>query len=149
MMNTEATHVLIAEDDDDDYQIFSAAIGELSFEILLSRVEDGKVLIQFLEDAIPDILFLDILMPCKDGRTCIREIRANKRFDELPVITYSSLRDIETTEFFYREGSNLFVIKPSSFKELKEILQNILTIDWKKTMYYPPKAQFVMNPDTL
>lgn len=147
-MKTGATHVLIAEDDDDDYQIFSTAVHDLSFDILLSRAEDGKVLIQFLDNTIPDILFLDVLLPCKDGRTCIREIRANKRFDELPVITYSSFRNVETTEFFYREGANLFVIKPSSFRELKDILQKILSIDWKKTMYYPPRAQFVMNPDT-
>src|SRR5690349_21810721 len=134
MIGKGTTHVLIAEDDEDDFQIFSAAISELTFEILLSRAEDGKVLIQFLNDNIPDILFLDILMPYKDGRACIREIRADKRFDELPVITYSSIKQVESTEFFYREGANLYVIKPSSFKELKEILQKILSIDWKKTM---------------
>ncbi len=148
-MKTESTHILIADDDDDDFQIFSAAINELSFQILLDRSEDGDALMEFLKNEIPDILFLDILMPCKDGRACIREIRANKRFDELPVITYSSLKQLDTVEFFYREGANLFVIKPSSFKELKEILQKILSIDWKKTMYYPPKSEFVMNPGTL
>jgi DNA-binding response OmpR family regulator len=148
-MKTGSTHVLIAEDDDDDFQIFSSAISDLSFEILLSRVEDGKVLIQFLDNTIPDILFLDILLPYKDGRACIREIRANKKFDELPIIAYSSIKHVETTEFFYREGANLFVIKPSSFKELKDVLQKILSIEWKKTMYYPPKSQFVMNPNTF
>lgn len=148
-MNYQSTHVLIADDDDDDYQIFSAAVNELSIQIVLDRSEDGDALMAFLKNEIPDILFLDILMPCKDGRACIREIRANKRFDELPVITYSSLKQVDTIEFFYREGANLFVIKPSSFKELKEILQKILSIDWKKTMYYPPKSEFVINPGTL
>jgi DNA-binding response OmpR family regulator len=146
-MNAQATHVLIAEDDEDDFEIFSSAINEMPFEILLSRAEDGNVLIKFLANEIPDILFLDVLLPCKDGRACIREIRSNKRFDELPVITYSSIRQEETIEFFYREGANLFVFKPSSFNELKEILQKILSINWKTTMYFPPKAQFVMNRD--
>ena len=146
-MNSQATHVLIAEDDEDDFDIFSSAINELPYEIVLSRAEDGNVLIKFLANEIPDILFLDVLLPCKDGRACIREIRSNKRFDELPVITYSSIRHEETIEFFYREGANLFVFKPTSFNELKEILQKILSINWKTTMYYPPKAQFVMNRD--
>lgn len=148
-MKAQSTHVLIAEDDDDDFQIFSAAVNELSFQILLNRSEDGDALMEFLKNEIPDILFLDILMPWKDGRTCIREIRSNKRFDELPIITYSALRRLDAIEFFYREGANLFVIKPSSFIELKEILQKILSIDWKNAMYYPPKAEFVINPGTF
>lgn len=146
-MNREATHVLIAEDDDDDYLIFSSVIEELKRAIQLSRVEDGIALIKFLEESIPDILFLDILMPCKDGRQCIREIRANKRFDTLPVITYSSLKTSETIDFFYREGANFYVVKPSSFPELKGVLEKLLSIDWKKALYYPAKAQFLVNPE--
>src|SRR5688572_27385974 len=122
-MSSESTHVLIAEDDDDDYLIFSSVIEELRRAIRLSRAEDGKILIKFLDENVPDILFLDILLPHKDGRQCIREIRSNTRFDALPVITYSSLKSVESMEFFYREGANFYVVKPSSFPELKNILE--------------------------
>ena len=140
------THVLLAEDDDDDYFIFSMAIKELTFKVILSRAENGDILLRLLDENRPDVLFLDLLMPCKDGKQCLREIRANKKFDSLPIVVYTSLHDLESIEFTYREGSNLFVIKPSTLTEIKEVLQKVFTIDWKKLLYFPPISKFVINP---
>ena len=139
------THVLIAEDDDDDYYVFSLAIAETSFTVLLSRAIDGEVLLKLLEEKIPDILFLDLLMPCKDGRECLREIRANRKYDKIPIIIYTSLSDLVNIEYCFREGSNLYAIKPNTVGELKAILERILTINWKKTLYFPQRSEFVLK----
>jgi DNA-binding NtrC family response regulator len=142
------TNVLIAEDDDDDFFIFSVAISEIAFTVILRRAEDGELLMELLQEQIPDILFLDMLMPCKDGKQCLLEIRSDRRYDSLPVICYTSLEDLETVEYAYRQGSNLFTIKPNSIEDLKEALNRILSIDWKKTMYFPPKSEFIIGRRT-
>jgi len=98
-----------------------------------------------LDEKNPDIVFLDLLMPCKDGRQCLREIRANKKYDAIPIIVYSSLSDLQNIEFCYREGSNLYAIKPHTLTELKVILEKIFSIDWKKVLYFPPRSMFVLN----
>ncbi len=145
-LNSNApVNILVAEDDDDDYLIFSIAIKETSFTYVLKRAENGEILLKCLNDELPDILFLDLLMPCTDGKQCLKEIRANKKYDNLPIIVYSSLNDLNSVEYCYREGSNLYVIKPNSISDLKSILERILTIDWKRTMYFPQKSQFVVN----
>jgi CheY-like chemotaxis protein len=146
LSDADTTHVLLAEDDNEDYYIFSVAIQQVPLTVLLTRAENGELLMKLLDEKVPDILFLDMLMPCKDGQQCLREIRANKKYDALPIIVYSSLDDLRTIEFCYREGSNLYAIKPSSFDELKTILERILTIDWKKVMYFPTFSDFVLNP---
>src|SRR3954470_9650109 len=128
------THVLMAEDDDEDYYIFSLAIKELSFTVVLTRAENGDILLKLLEEKHPDILFLDLLMPCRDGRQCIKEIRANNKYDSIPIIVYTSLSDLKDVEFCYREGSNLYAIKPATLSELKSILERIFSIDWKKIL---------------
>ena len=86
----DPTHVLLAEDDDEDYFIFSLAIKELSIKVVLTRAENGDILLQLLDEKDPDIVFLDLLMPCKDGRTCLKEIRANKKYDTVPIVVYSN-----------------------------------------------------------
>lgn len=139
------TNILLAEDDDDDYYVFSLAVEEVPYTVILSRAENGEILMKLLDEKVPDILFLDLLMPCQDGRQCLRAIRSNQKFDDLPVIIYSSLNDLVNIEYCYREGSNLFVIKPTTISELKDLLERILSIDWKKTLYYPTKAKFVLN----
>lgn len=142
----ELTYVLLAEDDDDDYLIFSLAVDELtSVRVTLKRAENGDILMRLLDEKNPDLLFLDLLMPCKDGRQCIREIRANRKFDSLPIIVYSSMSDLESIEFCYREGTNLYARKPSSLSDLKAILEKIFSMDWKRMLYYPPMSQFVIN----
>lgn len=142
----ELTYVLLAEDDDDDYLIFSLAVNEMtSVRVELTRAENGDILMRLLDEKHPDLLFLDLLMPCKDGRQCIREIRSNRKFDSLPIIVYSSMSDLESIEFCYREGTNLYARKPSSLSDLKSILEKIFAMDWKRMLYYPPMSQFVIN----
>lgn len=147
MATYESTHVLMAEDDDDDFMVFSLAVSELSVKVILTRAENGDILFKVLEEGEehPDMLFLDLLMPCKNGKDCIKEIRANKKYDSMPIIVYSSLDDLKNIEFCYREGSNLYAIKPHSLMELKDILEKIFSINWKKMMYYPPMSRFVVN----
>ena len=65
-----ATNVLIAEDDDDDFYIFSVAIEETSFTVILSRAENGEILLELLEKNLPDILFLDLLMLRQPSINC-------------------------------------------------------------------------------
>lgn len=62
-------------------------------DVALDRVEDGKILTKKLSEKIPDILFLDIHMPCKDGLQCFTDIRTDNQYDERPVIIYPSFDD--------------------------------------------------------
>jgi len=144
-LHNSATKILIGEDDDDDYLIFSLAIEETSYKVLLTRATDGQMVLSLLEKEMPDILFLDLKLPMKDGRECLKEIRANHNFDALPVIIYTSYDDLANVEFCYREGSNLYTVKPSSVSDLRQILERILAIDWRKIKYFPPRSEFVMR----
>jgi CheY-like chemotaxis protein len=142
----DPTHVLLAEDDDEDYLVFSLAVEELSFSVILTRAENGEILLKMLDEKHPDILFLDLLMPCKDGRQCLKEIRANRKYDTVPIVVYSSFHDLKNIDFCYREGSNLYVLKPGTLTELKTVLEKIFSVDWKKMLYFPTLAEFVLNP---
>lgn len=145
LTQNNSTNVLIAEDDDDDFFIFSVAVSETGFAVLLKRAEDGDLLMKLLQEELPDILFLDLLMPIKDGKQCLLEIRADRRYDRMPIVVYTQLDDLETVEYCYRQGSNLITIKPNSIADLRHALQKVLGIDWKKTMYFPPKSEFVIG----
>jgi len=138
--------VLLAEDDQDDFDLFVEVIDNLSIKVSLQRAENGDVLIRMLHERIPDILFLDILMPCKDGRDCLLEIRKHKIFDHLPIIVYTSLRDPATIEFCYRQGTSLFVFKPDTYSELMQIIEKVFATNLKTVRYYPSFDNYVLNP---
>jgi CheY-like chemotaxis protein len=149
LKNNEVTrNAVIAEDNDEDFNFFSGAIDKISVKVVLTRAEDGEILIKLLEDIEinPDVLFLDLLLPMKDGRECLKLIRRNKKFDFMPIIIYSNPKEYESIEFCYRESANLFIFKPGTTDELVVMLERIFALEWKKLMYCPPVDKFALNP---
>jgi len=137
--------ILIAEDDKDDVDIFEIALKEVNIPYKLRHAENGDKLFILLKDKIPQILFLDINMPCKDGVACIVEIRKNREYDGLPVIVYTSSLYQRTIDECYWNGANLYVTKALTFLSLTKKLQKIFDIDWERHMYYPHKDQFILD----
>lgn len=146
---TEPEHVLLAEDDEDDYLIFSLALQETQLAAVLARVKNGDELMASLEVSLPDILFLDLRMPCKDGRQCLKEIRANPRFDQLPVIIHSSFTDRASIDYCFEQGGTRYTVKPDTVQELARILRTILFDDWRRGITKADRTGFVINPQKI
>jgi len=143
--NQTEKNVLLADDDDDEFLFFTLAIADAQILVALKRVEDGEMLMKALEENIPDVLFLDLHMPCKNGWQCLREIRANKRYDSLPIVTYTAFENLKSIEYCFREGANLYSVKPTNLSSLTELLKRVLSIEWKRIMYFPPRDEFVLH----
>ncbi|GGH73368.1 CheY-like chemotaxis protein [Filimonas zeae] len=111
----DALEVLLADDDREDIIFFSDAINEAFEGITLRTVENGLLLMQLLQKYMPDILFLDAHMPCMDGKECIKSIRADKRFDALPVIIYSGMDMPDIISGFYRAGPIITLLSPQQW----------------------------------
>jgi CheY-like chemotaxis protein len=142
---TPKTNVLLAEDDHDDVLIFELALEKVPVSVELRSAEDGERLFELLKELIPDILFLDINLPCKDGVACIAEIRRNSEYNNLPVIMYTSFKSKQYIDRCYQSGANFYIVKGNTINELAEKLKRIFSIDWKNFMYYPPLGEFVMG----
>jgi CheY-like chemotaxis protein len=137
--------VVLAEDDKDDVLIFELAVERARILINLRHAVDGDELFRLLKESIPDIIFLDINMPCKDGITCIAEIRQNPEYNHVPVIMYTSYNHSQRVEAAYKNGANFYLLKNESIVELAENLKRIFTVEWKRYMYYPPINQFIVG----
>lgn len=136
--------IIIADDDKEEVFIFTLALNDISIKVKIRHAQDGKTLFDMLRQQIPDILFLDIMMPCTDGISCIREIRQDSRYDEMPVIMLTAARQGSYIETTYRLGANLFIRKADSIADLAEKIKKVFSIDWKSQMVYPPLANFVL-----
>ncbi|MGZ3909786.1 MAG: response regulator [Flavisolibacter sp.] len=122
--------VILAEDDPDDQDFFKEALSEISSLIQLTGVKNGDELMTLLESFIPDIIFLDLDMPYKNGLECITEIRANPQLQNIPIVIFSSTTRPSNINTAYEMGADLFFIKPSVYKELVSSIRAILYLDW-------------------
>lgn len=124
--------VILADDDSDDQLVFENALHEVSSSIKLSAVSNGIELMSLLQSFVPDLLFLDLDMPYKNGLQCLAEIRANEHTAALPVVVFSSTSRPNNIEVAYEMGAHLFFIKPSTYKDLFTAIKSILSKDWLK-----------------
>ena len=133
-MNKEYIHIILADDDEDDRLFFTDAFEELKISTKVQTYNDGSELMEYLnsEDAIlPEILFLDLNMPKKNGIECLKEIKANDKFSDIAIAIYSTSSSEEHIEETFVTGANIYIKKPNDFETLKKVLSNVVTINWQ------------------
>ena len=124
-------NIWLADDDIDDREVFEDAVKQILPSTTVTTFLNGELLMDALHAGqVPDILFLDINMPCKDGMDCLKEIRAMVQFSRLPIIMFSSSVQPKHVESAYGFGANLYYSKPTTFYELIAGLSNLFRMDW-------------------
>ena len=150
-MNQAATttvRILLAEDDEDDFLLFRDAVHDYKSPLDLKWVKDGDQLMKTLKEkdaVLPEVLFLDINMPRKNGFECLTEIRNDPNLVHLPVVIFSTSSDRALVSWMYNAGANLYLCKPTDFKKLKKSIHTAISFDWQKQRPYPPIENFVLQ----
>ncbi|MES2285977.1 MAG: response regulator [Bacteroidota bacterium] len=147
-MHHDCLHVLLADDDKDDRLFFKYAIEELKIQTVVTTVNDGVELMDYLsktENQMPDLVFLDLNMPRKGGMECLKEIRTNKLFNDLSIAIYSTSGSEKDIEESFVLGANIYITKPNDFKSLKKILAEVININWQYHTSGLNKENFVLN----
>lgn len=126
--------ILIADDDEDDRLLFLDAVEDLNLPAAVQAALDGQELLHTLDktaDRLPDIIFLDINMPVKNGFDCLAEIRSREdALKEVKIIMLSTSKSPDNIELCYKLGADFYAVKPSSFQGLKDLLQKVFEMDW-------------------
>ncbi len=133
-MQHDFIHIILADDDEDDRIFFKDAFDELKITTKVNTYNDGVELMNHLnqEDILlPNVLFLDLNMPRKNGMECLKEIKSNSRFKDIAVAIYSTSSSEEDIENTFVLGANIYIKKPSDFNELKKTLSQVVTINWQ------------------
>jgi CheY-like chemotaxis protein len=94
---------------------------------------------QFLnkKEKLPGILFLDLNMPCKNGFTCLTEIKQDEELRELPVVILSTSFQQEKVDQLHKGGAQHYVCKPTEFSHLKNLIHRAIS--------KPPEEGFVLS----
>ena len=142
--------LLMAEDDPQDRLLTEEALREARLANDLFIVEDGDQLMRYLnhqppyEDVVkyprPGIILLDLNMPKKDGRTCLKEIHASPTLRRIPVIVLTTSKEEEEILNSYDLGANSYICKPVDFGQLVHVMKTF-TNYWFSIVELPHAAQ--------
>lgn len=114
-------YILVVEDDEEDFQIFMESFEALGTDYEVRWMEDGEECMSFLlkqkwngtrEDSfLPNMIFLDLNMPRKNGFEVLHEVRSSKVLCHIPIIIMSSSKAQVDVCQSYKLGVNAFIQK--------------------------------------
>lgn len=146
----DALTLLLADDDADDCLLFKDALGELPIATELSTVANGEQLMGVLNkiETLPDLLFLDLNMPRKNGFDCLLEIKHSMKLRRLPVIILSTSVEENMVNLLYANGAEYYICKPNEFSQLVSVIHTALTITSQIDHSRPTRSEFLLLPES-
>jgi len=115
--------VLIAEDNAEMASYIDTLLSTL-YETQIVR--NGNEAMKAVRDFQPDLVLTDVMMPDRDGLSLCRELKANARTADIPVIMLTALTHREALLEGWKAGANEYLFKPFHPKELMTRVQSFL-----------------------
>ena len=121
--------ILFVDDDADDRMLFIEAVKEVDESYECVTANDGRQALELLNNVVhslPDIIFLDINMPRLSGKKCLFEIKNNERLKHIPVIIYTTSKDVEESKELKELGAYHFISKPRNAEDIYYLVSIVL-----------------------
>ncbi|HBX88384.1 MAG TPA: hypothetical protein DEG09_07200 [Marinilabiliaceae bacterium] len=114
--------ILIIDDNPKNIQVAASILKQAGYDVEFAL--DGLSGMAWLESSPFDVILLDVMMPGEDGFEICRKIKANPRFELIPVIFVTAKTDRASVVQGFESGGEDYITKPYDSKELIVRVQN-------------------------
>ena len=146
-MTGTAVEILLVEDNPGDRALAVEALRESKINNHLHVAVDGEEAMNFLNKSgnfrnaeTPDIVFLDLNLPKKDGREILAEIKNNPRLKSIPVVVLTTSSAEEDIIRSYDLNAKCDISKPLDFNQFVKVVKSIEDF-WLTIVKLPPKKR--------
>ncbi|TKB11844.1 EAL domain-containing protein [Desulforhopalus sp. IMCC35007] len=123
--NLKDATIMMVDDEPMTMIVVQTFLEEFGFNHFI-QVEDSLKVMDILEEQLPDILLLDLIMPGKSGMDILAEIRNHSKMSRLPVVVLTASSDARDKLKALELGATDFLSKPVDQSELGLRIRNTL-----------------------
>jgi CheY-like chemotaxis protein len=116
--------VLVADDNPQIVELIEAYLEALPIQVC--HAGDGAATLAAVEREQPDLILLDIMMPKRSGYEVCRQLKADPRWRQIPIIMVTALNEVGDRDRAAECGAEEFIAKPVNKIELLELVQRYL-----------------------
>jgi PleD family two-component response regulator len=116
--------ILIVEDEKDTAESLTVYFEAQGYDT--TAVSEGNDALAFIDETLPDLILLDVLLPDIDGFEVCRRLRAHWRTEHIPVIFLTKRRSREEKLMGLELEALDYIVKPYDVQELKLRVRNAL-----------------------
>ncbi len=108
--------ILIVDDTPVNLQLMSSVLKQKGYKLYMTN--SGENALKFLEETLPDLILLDVMMPGLSGFEVCRIIKQQEKFKNIPVIFLTAKNEVEDIIEGFEAGAVDYIIKPFYAKEV-------------------------------
>ena len=139
--------ILIVEDDPGDVNMIRRFLDDSRIRNKINEVNDGQQALDFLfqreeySDAPrPDLILLDLNLPCVDGREVLEKIKEDNSLRHIPVVVLTTSKDEADVWRSYNLGASSYITKPVDMNQFIDTIRT-LQIYWLKVVLLPTEEE--------
>ncbi|MEJ2748202.1 MAG: response regulator [Anaerolineae bacterium] len=117
--------ILIVDDEPVTQLMIEMMLQRNNYKVIMAY--NGEDALNHLADETIDLVIADINMPKMGGISLLREIRADERFQSLPVIMLTALGQRDIQQKALSSGATGFLTKPISSNQLTSVIAKYLS----------------------
>jgi two-component system, chemotaxis family, response regulator Rcp1 len=139
--------ILLVEDNPGDVRLTIEALKEGRLTNHLQVARDGEEAMDMLHRkgkysafVRPDIIFLDLNLPKKDGREVLNEIKEDDKLKTIPVVVLTMSKSEEDIIRTYQHHANCYITKPIDMMQFLDTMKQIENF-WLTIVKLPPRMK--------
>ncbi len=119
--------VIVVDDNATVRKLFERSTENLAIDLI--TFDSAHASMKYLTENKPDLLFLDIIMPDKDGLTFLQELRKLPLHRDTPVIMITSKDYAQDRTVANELGASEFITKPMPMRAITDIILKYINND--------------------
>ncbi len=126
-------NIAIVEDNPHDVLLMKEFLKDSGIGYRLHVLEDGEAAIDYVRELLhhpenaPDLMFLDLNLPRRNGHEVLVELRSHSELNDLKVVILTTSENPEDERLALANGADCYLTKPPAFENLWHVLEVIET----------------------
>ena len=116
--------ILIVDDEPNIVMSLEYTFKKNNFEVFIAR--DGQEALDILQNQLPDVIILDVMMPLVDGFETLEQIKKDEKLKHCKVMFLSAKNKESDIEKGMALGADAYLTKPFSIKKVVDQVNELL-----------------------
>ena len=121
---TNDAKVMVVDDDADFRELISDYLQGMGFQVI--EAVDGDEAIRIAGQERPDVIFLDVMMPQKNGYDVCRDLKKDSRTSEATIVMLTVKNSVKDKLAAYIAGAQRFLDKATGLEDIDTCLRTVL-----------------------